>query len=80
MRGFLMETVQIGNLDIRYSLLEERDETAGYGVLVELAGEQAAVPGITPSRSEAVALLGLLARGTVTPVTVMDIVEDWLLW
>ena len=66
---------------LRYFLLEGQTEdgTMDYGVQVELAEECVCVPHITPVRSEAVSLLKAMRRGSVTPVAVRDIVEDWLL-
>ena len=50
-----------------------------YGVLVEYLTQRTEVPGITVFRRRAEALLELLRRGRVTPVTVRDVMEDWLL-
>lgn len=57
--------------------LENGVET--YGVLVEYLTQRTEVPGITVFRHRAEALLELLRRGRVTPVTVRDVMEDWLL-
>ena len=57
--------------------LENGVET--YGVLVEYLTQRTEVPGITVFRRRAEALLELLRRGRVTPVTVRDVMEDWLL-
>lgn len=60
----------------RYYLLEE---TASYGVEIELEGESAAVRDLSPSRERAGELARRLIRGTVTPVALRDVVDDWLL-
>lgn len=64
-----------------YYLLEEEPEGGGtsYGVGVELEGESAAVPGLSPSRRRVEELAERLVRGTVTPVALRDVVDDWLL-
>ena len=60
----------------RYYLLEYG---GSYGVAVELEGETAAVPDLSPSRQRVEALTDALIRGTVTPVGLRDVVDDWLL-
>lgn len=66
---------------IHYYLLVETLENGveTYGVLVEYLTQRTEVPGITVFRHRAEALLELLRRGRVTPVTVRDVMEDWLL-
>lgn len=61
---------------VSYALLAGED---GYGVCVSNGEETVEIHGIAPSRERVSQLLGLLMRGRVTPVTVRDIVEDWLL-
>lgn len=65
----------------RYYLLEGESEDGGlsYGVEIELEDESAAVPDLGPSRRRVEALAKALARGTVTPVALRDVVDDWLL-
>ena len=65
-----------GTQTIRYYLLEEESE---YGLLVTMGEEETAVHALTPARSRAQALLERMARGTVTPIAVRDVVDDWLL-
>ena len=65
---------------VRYYLLEEdagKEEV--YGVEIELEGETEAVRNLSPSRQRVAALLEALVRGTVTPVGLRDVVDDWLL-
>lgn len=69
----------------RYGLLVEDIEADGfhcesYGILVRDpdTGEEAAVRHITVSGSEALALLNTVARSAVSPVTLKDVVEDYL--
>ena len=50
-----------------------------YGVkVVGEDGEEAAVPDITISTSRIDALMELLIRNSVSPVTLRDVVDDWL--
>lgn len=69
----------------RYGLLVEDIQVDGfycesYGVAVtdSLTGERAQRRHVTVNATEALALLGALARGTVTPVSLEEVVEDWL--
>ena len=66
---------------VDYYLLADRWEGARehYGVEIRWGEETASVPpGLTVSRDGAQELLDRLAKGVVTPVTLWDIVEDWL--
>ncbi len=50
-----------------------------YGVKIqETGGEGASVPDITVSAARIDELITLLIRNTVTPVTLADVVDDWL--
>lgn len=69
----------------QYALLVEDIEVDGfhcesYGIMVREAesGEEAAVRHITVNGSEALALLNAVARLAVSPVTLKDVVEDYL--
>lgn len=69
----------------QYALLVEDIEVDGfhcesYGIMVREAGsrEEAAVRHITVNGSEALALLNTVARLAVSPVTLKDVVEDYL--
>lgn len=66
---------------MRYYLLVDvgKNGSRMYGILIEGGGSREMIPGITPSRLRIQSLLERLARGRVTPVTVRDVVEDWLL-
>ena len=61
---------------VSYALLAGED---GYGVRVSNGKEIVEIHDIAPSREQVSQLLDLLVRGSVTPVTARDIVEDWLL-
>lgn len=65
----------------RYYLLEKEPEEGGasYGVRIELEGETAAAADLSPSRRKVEELAERLVRGTVTPVALRDVVDDWLL-
>lgn len=68
-------------MTVVYSLtVEERSEYSGFGVSVRIPerNDYACVRDITTYRGEAERLIDIMATGFVTPVSVMDIVEDWL--
>lgn len=68
-------------LSIRYYLLEEtREDQTLYGIKIsEETGRTSAVaPGLTGSRQRAAELIALLARGTVTPTGLADVLADLL--
>ena len=81
MDRYFMGSVCVQKMNIQYFLLKEyfEGQEGHYGVSVELEGEQVTVRQITTSCKEIRELLDLLVRGQVTPVTVRDVVEDWLL-
>ena len=60
----------------RYYLLEE---AGNFGVQIELEGEEASVRDLSPSRQKVQDLAEALVQGTVTPVGLRDVVDDWLL-
>lgn len=66
---------------VKYYLLEDAaDSIAGqYGISLECDNEQVSLPGITVSQPRILALMDALISGSVTPVTLRDVVEDWLL-
>ncbi len=70
-----------GAVSLRYDLTAaEREGVLEYGAAVtnESSGEQAAVQGLTPDRDSAVAFFRRISGGTVTPVTLMDVAEDFV--
>ena len=81
MQKVLIERADAGAFVLEYHLLEElrADGCEDYGVEVcSSFGDSDCVRGITVCREDAVTLLGRLARNAVTPVTLRDVVEDWL--
>ena len=81
MRRILAGTAGCRELSVRYYLLveEQVNETETYGIGVEYGEERVDVPDITPSQKGVSVLLDTMIRGTVTPVTLRDVAEDWLL-
>jgi len=75
----LFATAVCRGLPIRYYLLHQKMEESSYGIRVEYNGESIAAVGLSPSEMKVRRLLGTLVRGCVTPVTVPDILQDWLL-
>lgn len=68
-------------LAICYRLFEQSGEGAShFGVAVEdqYTGECAVVEDVTTRRERAEQLLNLLERGQVTPVSLLEIVEDFV--
>ena len=81
MRKVLSDRANVGAFVLEYHLLEElrEDGRKDYGVEVcSSFGDSDCVRGITVCCEDAGALLRLLVRNTVTPVTLRDVVEDWL--
>lgn len=80
MRRLLVGEAQCRASKARYYLLEEDAGNPGaYGVQIELDGEEASVPALSPSRQRVLELADALVRGVVTPVGLRDVVDDWLL-
>ena len=81
MRRIFMGTALCQDLPVRYYLLAEdrEDETETYGIGVEYAGEIAELPNITPFQHRIQKLAEALMQGCVTPATLRDVTEDWLL-
>ncbi len=66
----------------RYYLLASDVESLGqnYGIRIDRGdGESAIIPNITLFQHEIEDLLNILLRNTVTPSTLRDVVEDWIL-
>ena len=81
MRRIFMGTARCLDHPIRYYLLAEagEDGTETYGIGVEYAGETAEIPNITPFQHRIQKLAEALMQGCVTPTTLRDVAEDWLL-
>lgn len=74
-------------MQVRYCLTEEDYQGAaphsGYGVRAEmyLADElidESAVSDVTCSKNEMITIIEALSRNTVTPVTLRDVIEDYI--
>lgn len=79
------ERMDDGSAEITYYLTvdlftcETGAELEGYGVMAAMeGGDTAAVRCVTVHSEEARRLLDVLRRGRVTPVTLRDVVEDWV--
>ena len=81
METYLFGTAVCRGLSVRYYLLQQRggERSGQYGIRVEYQEEAVTVMGLTASEEAAEGLLRRLVRGCVTPVTVPDVIEDWLL-
>jgi hypothetical protein len=79
------EHLELGaaELALRYRLFSQArgEEYTSYGieVAVEDTGEVASVEDVTVDETRAMRLLRLLTKGRVTPVALMDVVEDFLI-
>ena len=80
MRKFFFDSAALGESTVEYSLVTGTPDAdkGEYGILVESGGEAALIPSISVSRFWALELLGMMCRGLVTPVTALDVAEDWL--
>lgn len=81
-----MQTIFMGEAEcegspIQYHLLAEEAESGigEYGVRVIFGEEVASLPRVTRSQTAIIDLITKMIRGTVTPVSAREIVEDWLL-
>ena len=73
--------ITVLGMTVRYHLVEEnlRSERVSYGIEVSTSlGERGCVRDITDSYDDIRSLLDRLIRNTVTPVTLPDVIEDWL--
>jgi len=77
LRKVLIGEARCRRAQVRYYLLEEAGSS--YGIQVETGEEAAAVPDLSPSRRRVRELAEALVRGAVTPVSLRDVVDDWLL-
>lgn len=77
-RVFIGETEVLGEKTFYY-LLDGTDKlSGGYGVEVIRGGERSRVHGLAVSGDRVWRLAELLLRCAVTPVTLRDVTEDWL--
>lgn len=71
-----------GPLTLEYYLLvsplAEELEIYGVKIVERRSGVAAIAPGLTTSGRKILHLIDLLSKGTVTPTSLADIVEDWL--
>lgn len=65
-------------LKYEYKLLKLPDDYDRYGICIESVTERLEIPHITYDHDEALRLLERLERGQVTPVTLQDIIDDYL--
>jgi len=76
----LFATAVCSGLPVRYYLLRRQGTTGQcYGIRVDYNGETVTAADLSASEMQVRQLLGMLVRGCVTPVTIADILEDWLL-
>ena len=81
MRRIFVGTALCQDLPVQYYLLAEdgEDGTETYGIGVEYAEETAEIPNITPFQHRIPKLAEAPMQGCVTPTTLWDVAEDWLL-
>ena len=82
MREIFFGQCQILQKQLEYYLLADEFDHIGesYGVRINCDnGETASVHGITPSQCRIQVLMDMVLRNTVTPSTLRDVVEDWIL-
>lgn len=81
MRELFMGRKQVLEQSMDYYLLEEQREDASekYGIRILCEQETACIRGITDSQCGILSLLDRVMEGLVTPITLLDVVEDWLL-
>lgn len=61
-----------------YKLLEDPTAQDRFGVSVQYEDESSYIPHITGDKEKILHLIYLLQRGNVTPVTLWDVVEDFI--
>lgn len=82
MRSLLFGRKEICHQPMDYYLLTETcgNLCESYGIEISCEnGDDALVRGITLSQSKILVLLSMLMEYAVTPVTLKDVVEDWVL-
>lgn len=65
-----------------YLIIEQLDSClVSFGAAIsDQAGNEACVRGITNSEARIMSFILVLMKAFVTPVTLRDVVDDWLLW
>lgn len=81
MNTCLVDTSECMGNPIEYSLISDLSDVGieTYGILVQLGDERVVIHDLSSSPDEVQKLLVCMANGAVSPVSVHDIVEDWLL-
>ncbi len=81
----IVEIMPLREMELKYFLLEEMDEaeqTISYGVEIrKTESEQVeveAVKGVTDSKEMADHLIELLVTNTVTPISLVNVVDDYI--
>ena len=72
-----------GEITVVYSVISEYDsdfmcDMYGVSVRIDESGEEEKLAGITSLADEAFELASVLINGKVTPVTLKDVVNDWI--
>ena len=80
MKTYLTGEALLGTESIRYYLIESPflGKIPSFGIVVEFRGERIVIKDLAFSEQQVRGLLERMKHGTVTPVSVRDIVEDWL--
>lgn len=80
MRRILIGETEVLGKGTSYYLLEDTDQfRSSYGVEIVRGGERSRVYGLAASGDRVLRLAELLLRCAVTPVSLRDVAEDWLL-
>ena len=82
MRTIFFGKCQIMKSEMEYYLLADEFDQIGesYGLRIDCDnGDTESVRGITLSQCRIKTLMDMVLRNTVTPSTLRDVVEDWLL-
>ena len=71
----------VRGIPVSYHLVVEERADGGFsfGITIRRGKEEVFVPDITSKPTEICALLHRMVRGSVTPVTAKDVIEDWVL-
>lgn len=82
MRKSLVGTSECKGSLVRYYLLVEDtvNDLETYGIAVEYQDEEDLFSDLTLSGREILSLLDIMMKGSVTPTTARDVIEDWLLF